>query len=185
MLQFLRHRLLITLVLFTTILNPVLASEKRCNDLDDGFIAQRDSYSCGPIAIVNAIKAMNYSLDEMAWFRYLSEYCGTSPNGGTYGGNLEEGIKVIINETGITYRKKTASYLRDLDSELVNDNVVLVFSRSQSHFFVVAYKRDGKYFSLNRYSGVTAKQFTTEKSMSAALGGNNASAILYILQKAR
>jgi hypothetical protein len=84
------------------------------NELDANgkYIVQSDRISCGPIAMVNAMKFMDYKLDEMAWLSYLKKRITGSKGASLVG--IETGIRLITNKTNITYTRKNIYRIEEI-----------------------------------------------------------------------
>jgi len=116
-------------------------------DFDKKYLFQRsDNHeSCGPIALVNAAKSLNYKFDEVKWHDYLYKKMQIKKNIGSTLQNLHYGAYLITKKTPITIASTIVYDTTQL--ERVGPKRAIVFTgfykdkknKIRGHSFVINY----------------------------------------------
>lgn len=144
------------LILFL-LLSLLLASTSYANKLHtSGYLVQTDHKSCGPIAVVNAVKSLGVDINVLSWYNRLYAVCRTSEIG-TTSSNLERGINDILVNRNIRWNRTRIYNIKPIIHSLNNNSVVILSSKRfyqeklYSHYFVITKHFDGKYITIGLY----------------------------------
>jgi hypothetical protein len=103
-------------------------------DADKKYLVQTDKTSCSPLAMVNAVKSLNYKLDELAWFHYLRKEMKVVENGGSKWPEMIRGLQLITHKTNLKFEVRKFYSIEQL--EKVGKDRVIIFNGY--------FKKDGK-----------------------------------------
>lgn len=94
------------------------------------YCVQRDNYSCGPVAIINASKwcGVNFTLNDL---KAIRKKCKTDYEG-TQDDNFEKAIRHYLSDILIIKRRVNFKY-RDVKKHLRNGGAVIVSHYEVSH----------------------------------------------------
>lgn len=88
------------------------------------FLRQRDEYSCGPIAVLNALKWAGLSLTYKQNFKEIKELCKTTKSWGTTPSNITNVLSQYIEY--ICFEVKELITLKDIEKHIKHGGALIL-----------------------------------------------------------
>jgi len=86
------------------------------------YIRQYDSYSCGAIVIINALKFLCCRQATYKCLRPIQKLCGCQyPNG-----TERKGIENALNKLGVKFERKTGPKLKEVDKHIDKGGAIII-----------------------------------------------------------
>lgn len=137
------------------------------------FIRQRDQYSCGPIAILNALKWTGISITYRSHFKKIKTLCKTTMNWGTTPENI---TKVLLDYSEhLNFEIKELVTLKSIDKHLKAGGALILeywFNEDGIYdgHYVFIFQRDGHDFiTVNNMNAAPAAQPCTRQMLKSML----------------
>lgn len=137
------------------------------------FIRQRDQYSCGPIAIINALKWAGAYLTYKSDFKKIKNLCKTTISWGTTPENISKVLSVYSEH--INFEVKALITLKIIDKHLKSGGSVILeywFNEDGVYdgHYVFIFRKDGHDFiAVNNMNGAPAAQPCTRQMLKSML----------------
>ena len=91
------------------------------------YVRQRDKFRCGPVAIINTMKALGQQVSYQTWIPQLDQICLAKEYGGTFETQLNNVLVSLAKKKKFSVKGwKNNPTLGDLDKELSQKRVVLL-----------------------------------------------------------
>lgn len=129
------------------------------------YIKQRDNYSCGPVALANAMKWAGSKDSASALRKHFIPICNCTPeDGGTRPWDLHSALETIDI---ISFDKIEYPSLQDLDDHLDGGGIVLLRVRYEDggHYFLCTRRTPQMYEVINRKSDHKTKALVSRRTM--------------------
>lgn len=117
------------------------------------YVSQRDSYSCGPIAIINTLKFLGINITYKA-LPYIRMLCNCKINYGTD----EEDIENVLKMFGIRFKGIHHPTLKEIDKHIECGGAILLnysFGIDIGHYTLCIGRNKTNYFLVNDMEGKT------------------------------
>lgn len=127
------------------------------------YARQLDGYSCGPVAIINAMKALGYKYT-LKDVKRIGRLCETCKVKGT--GTLP--IFHFLRNQGLSVRLRYGIKSKDIKKELGKGNIVIAcgsgFGKDKKcdHWFLIDGFSEGKFTVINYYDNEAVSLIDTE-----------------------
>jgi len=92
------------------------------------YVKQRDKHSCGPVAILNALKWSGQDMSHRKHIQMLKLMTGQKPRGGTSNTNLYRTLRVLGGKLlgSLKIKPRIRPTLQEMEAHLRNGGVVLL-----------------------------------------------------------
>lgn len=107
------------------------------------YVKQRDSYSCGPVAIINILKWLGVEKVTYKLLPFAQIICNCSTDG-THDIDIEKAMKYLE----ITKKRKISPSIKEVDKHLISGGIILISYVTifdDGHFSLCVGKHDGKH----------------------------------------
>ena len=115
------------------------------------WVRQRDSYSCGPVSVINVLKWKQYPIT-YASLPALRKLCKCHPATGTDKEDLEAALRVL----GIRFKRTMGPTMKEIDQHLSKGGVVLInYCITVGHYALCVGRSNKTYTMVNAYDDFT------------------------------
>jgi predicted double-glycine peptidase len=112
------------------------------------YIRQRDTYSCGPIAIINTLKWLGHENITYKLLPAIRMMCKCEYEFGTHDLDLERTLKAL----GIKKKRKVVPTIKEIDKHLDNDGIIILqysITPFDGHYVLCIRRTAKSYFLVN------------------------------------
>jgi len=131
------------------------------------YAQQNDNYSCGPTAVINALKHFGLPCSYREEKNHVSYLCGCEPPHGTGLHGLDRGLRAIgAGVFDVLYKRKLS--IKQMETHLKNGGAIVIrfyWETDSAHYALITKcSKNGKYFYLvNSYRGTAVRRFSRER----------------------
>lgn len=118
------------------------------------WIAQRNKYSCGPIAILNVMKWAGLQVNYKKDYKFLSQKCRCTKDG-THQYSFQKCLDNIKNTSVL---QKNLPTIASIEESIESKSIVVMKSsyllrpkKVEGHFFIISEMTDDQFFCVNVY----------------------------------
>lgn len=136
------------------------------------FLRQKDQYSCGPVAVINALKWAGLPLTYKSDFKEIKTRCKTTADWGTTPHNIS---KVLSQYDELSFEIKQLITLKDIEEHLLSGGAVILeyWFKDETLYdghYVFIYEREGNDFVVvNHMSDGSAVQVCSRQNLKSML----------------
>lgn len=120
------------------------------------WIAQKNTFSCGPVAILNVLKWAGFPISYKKDYNFWKKKCKCS-NYGTHQPKFQDCLQNLKNISAIPKNLPTISFIEDI---LQSNQIVIMKSTSRitsqrdlGHFFLIVEMTEDSFFIVNDIEG--------------------------------
>ena len=118
------------------------------------WIAQKNEFSCGPIAILNILKWIGFQVNYKKDYNFWKKKCKCDYSG-THQSNFQYCLNNLKNITNIPKHRPTISSIEDAlntSQIVIMKSTFMVDSKKDlGHFFIISEMTDDKFFCINDF----------------------------------
>jgi hypothetical protein len=134
------------------------------------YVKQKNDYSCGILAVINALKWAGYSYTYDQLYAILKDLLKTDKESGTVDTNLHKVLKLFSSgRFNVTY-KKSISY-KYLNSMIEQGNAAILLTclynhhNEALHYYLIIGKDGDKFVTVNLFSDTNVKVSINKKDI--------------------
>lgn len=132
------------------------------------YVKQRNTYSCGVIAVINALKWAGYNFTYDQLYNVLSEVLQTNSEIGTEEKYLDKVLKLFGSKVFSVTHVKSINF-KQLNKEIEEGHAVILLTHTDDHdkdmhYFLVIGKQDKKFIAINLFTN-ESESLITEKQL--------------------